>query len=437
MRGGHLAILRSGFGATKESEMAAGDIVPVPGAQFEETLASASPDLLREMIREFAQRMMDADVEVRCGAGYGEVTPDRVNSRNGYRRRDWDTRAGTIELAIPKLRHGSYFPAFLEHRRRAERALASVVATSYLLGVSTRRVEKLAASLGVQGLSKSQVSAMAAELDDMVEGFRSRPLDAGPYTFVWIDALTQKVREGGRTVAVHALIATGVNAAGYREILGIDVASSEDGAGWLAFLRSLVARGLSGVALVISDDHAGLVNAIAAVLPGAAWQRCRTHYHRNLLTRVPKSAQPWVSTLVRTIFEQPDAASVRAQHAQVVAALEAKLPAAATHLDEARDDILAFTAFPREIWRQIWSNNPQERLNKEIRRRTDVVGIFPGRDAIIRLIGAVLAEQNDEWTESRRYMGLEILAACRKAAQPDMGKDDTSEAGLTVGAIPA
>src|ERR1700750_22229 len=237
MRGGHLAILRSGFGATKESEVAAGDIVPVPGAQFEETLASASPDVLRAMIREFAQRMMAADVEVGCNAGYGEVTPDRVNSRNGYRRREWDTRAGTIELAIPKLRQGSYFPAFLEHRRRAERALASVVATSYLLGVSTRRVETLAASLGVQGLSKSQVSAMAAELDDMVEGFRSRPLDAGPYTFVWIDALTPKGREGGRTVAVHALIATGVNAAGHREILGIDVTSAEDGAGWLAFLR--------------------------------------------------------------------------------------------------------------------------------------------------------------------------------------------------------
>ena len=417
--------------------MAAGDIVPVPGAQFEETLASASPDLLREMIREFAQRLMDAEVEVRCGAGYGEVTPERVNSRNGYRRREWDTRAGTIELGIPKLRSGSYFPSFLEHRRRAERALASVVATSYLLGVSTRRVEKLAASLGVVGLSKSQVSAMAAELDELVESFRSRPLDGGPYTFIWIDALTQKVREGGRTVAVHCLIATGVNAAGYREILGIDVTSSEDGAGWLAFLRGLVARGLSGVALVISDDHAGLVNAIAAVLPGAAWQRCRTHYHRNLLTRVPKTAQPWVSTLVRTIFEQPDPASVRAQHAQVVAALETKLSAAAAHLDEARDDILAFTAFPREIWRQIWSSNPQERLNKEIRRRTDVVGIFPGRDAIIRLVGAVLAEQDDEWTESRRYMGLEILAACRKAAQPDMGKNGTSEAELTVEAIPA
>ena len=327
--------------------MAVGDIVPVPGAQFEETLASASPDLLREMIREFAQRMMDTDVEVRCNAGYGEVTPDRVNSRNGYRRREWDTRAGTIELAIPKLRAGSYFPGFLEHRRRAERALASVVATSYLLGVSTRRVEKLAASFGVTGLSKSQVSAMAAELDELVESFRNRPLDRAPYTFVWIAALTQKVREGGRTVNVHCLIATGVNAAGYREILGVDVTSSEDGAGWLAFLRGLAARGLSGVAMVTSDDHAGLVSAIAAVLPGATWQRCRTHYHRNLLTRVPKSAQPWVSTLVRTIFEQPDAASVRAQHAQVVAALEAKLPAAVAHLDEARDDILAFTAFPR------------------------------------------------------------------------------------------
>ena len=414
--------------------MAVRDIVPVPGASFEETLASASPDVLREMIKGFAQRMMDADVEVRCNAGYGEVSPERVNSRNGYRLREWDTRAGTIELAIPKLRAGSYYPEFLEHRRRAERALASVVATSYLLGVSTRRVEKLAASLGVTSLSKSQVSLMAAELDEMVEGFRSRRLDAGPYTFMWIDALTQKVREGGRTVNVHALIATGVNADGKREILGIDVASSEDGAGWLAFLRGLVARGLSGVQLVTSDCHQGLRDAIASVLPGAAWQRCRTHYHRNLLTRVPKSAQPWVSTLVRTIFEQPDTASVRAQHAQVVQALEAKFPAASAHLDEARDDILAFTAFPREVWRQVWSNNPQERLNKEVRRRTDVVGIFPGRDAIIRLVGAVLAEQNDEWTESRRYMGAEILAACQKKGQ---NPGTNSETGVTIEAIDA
>jgi putative transposase len=412
------------------------DIVPVPGESFEQTMMSASPDVLREMVRAFAQKMMDAEVEVACGAGYGEVSPNRVNSRNGYRPREWDTRAGTVELAVPRLRHGSYFPSFLEHRRRAEKALAQVVATSYLLGVSTRRVEKLAASLGVTGLSKSQVSAMAAELDEMVEGFRSRRLDGGPYTFVWIDALTQKVREGGRTVNVHCLIATGVNADGHREILGADVTSSEDGAGWLAFLRGLVARGLSGVALVTSDDHAGLVSAIGSVLPGAAWQRCRTHYHRNLLTKVPKSAQPWVSTLVRTIFEQPDAASVRAQHAQVVSALEAKLPQAAEHLDAARDDILAFTAFPREVWRQIWSNNPQERLNKEVRRRTDVVGIFPNREAIIRLVGAVLAEQDDEWTEGRRYMGPEILAACRKAAQGNEASV-TGDAGLTIEAIPA
>jgi transposase-like protein len=414
-------------------------IVPVPGDSFEQTLATAGPDVLREMIRGFAQRMMDAEVENLCGAGYGEVSPDRVNSRNGYRQREWDTRAGTVGLAVPKLRHGSYFPSFPEHRRRAGRALASVVATSCLLGVPARRVEKLAASLGVTGLSKSQVSIMAAELDEMVAGFRNRKLDGGPYTFIWTGALTQKVREGGRTVNVHCLVATGVSADGHREIPGVDVTSSEDGAGWLAFLRGLVARGLSGVAMVISDDHAGLVSAIGSVLPGAAWQRCRTHYHRNLLTRVPKAARPWVSTLVRTIFEQPDAQSVRAQHAQVVQALEAKLPAAAEHLDQARDDILAFAAFPRAVWRQVWSNNPQERLNKEIRRRTGVVGIFPGRDAIIRLVGAVLAGQNDEWTESRRYMGAEILAECRKVA----GEKETGDTGvssateLTIDAIPA
>jgi putative transposase len=357
---------------TKESEVAVGNIVPVPGDSFEQTLASASPDLLREMIRQFAQRMMDAEVETMCGAGYGEVSPERVNSRNGYRAREWDTRAGTVELAVPKLRKGSYFPSFLEHRRRSERALASVVATSYLLGVSTRRVEKLAEAMGITSLSKSQVSALAAELDEIVESFRNRRLDAGPYTFVWIDALTQKVREGGRTVTVHCLVATGVNGDGHREILGIDVTSSEDGARWLAFLRGLVARGLSGVQLVISDDHAGLVNAIAATVPGAGWQRCRTHYHRNLLVRVPKSAQPWVSTLVRTIFEQPDAASVKAQHAQVVQALEAKFPDAAAHLDEARDDILAFTPFPREVWRQIWSNNRIVILSFRVSRGCDL-----------------------------------------------------------------
>src|SRR3954447_24239559 len=374
---------------TKESEVAAGDIVPVTGEWFEQTLESASPDMLRTMVREMAQRMMDAEVEQVCGAGYGEVSDARINSRNGYRRREWDTRAGTIELAVPRLRTGSYYPEWLlERRRRAGRALASVGAPSYLLGVSTRRVEKLAEQLGVTKLSKSQVSVLARELDAMVTDFRDRPLDGGPYTFCWIDALTQKVREGGRTVTVHALIATGVNAGGHRELLGLDVVSAEDGAGWLAFLGGPVARGLSGVKLVTCDCHAGLRDAIASTLPGAAWQRCRTHYHRNLASRVPKSAQPWVSTLVRTIFEQPDRDAVFAQHRQVVEALEAKFPAAAEHLDDAREDILAFAAFPKAVWKQIWSNNPQERLNKEIRRRTDVVGIFPDRAAIIRLVGA-------------------------------------------------
>jgi putative transposase len=253
---------------------------------------------------------------------------------------------------------------------------------------------------------------MAAHLDAQVEAFRNRPLDAGPYTFVWVDALTIKVREHGRTVNVHALVAVGVNGDGQREVLGVDVSSQEDGAGWLAFLRSLTARGLSGVRLVISDAHRGLVDAIGAT-GGAAWQRCGTHYLRNLLTKVPKSAQPWVATMVRTIFDQPDPAAVREQFGRVVETIAAKFGDAAEHLDQAREDLLAFANFPHEIWRQIWSNNPQERLNKEIRRRTDVVGIFPNRSAIIRLVGAVLAEQTDEWTEQRRYMGTEILTKAR------------------------
>jgi putative transposase len=385
-----------------------------PAALLEQHLQGASPDLVREMIATFANAMMSAQADQVCGADYGQRSPERTNQRNGYRAREWDTRAGTVELAVPKLRAGSFFPDWLlTHRRRAEQALVTVVATAYLLGVSTRRVERLAEQLGVKSLSRSQVSEMASHLDAQVAAFRERPLDAGPYTFVWVDALTVKVREHGRVVNVHALVATGVNADGHREILGLDVASAEDGAGWLAFLRGLVARGLSGVQLVISDAHPGLVAAIGSALPGASWQRCRTHYLRNLLTRVPKSAQPHVATQVRTIFDQPDADAVTAQFDRVVAALGEKFGDAAGHLDDARADLLAFTAYPREIWRQIWSNNPQERLNKEIRRRTDVVGIFPGRDALIRLVGAVLAEQSDEWTENRRYMSLELLAKSR------------------------
>jgi transposase-like protein len=393
--------------------MAATPSIDVSG-WLQEQLAQASPDLLRAMVATFAEALMGADADAVCGAPFGVRSEDRVNTRNGYRRRDWDTRAGSVELAIPKLRQGSYFPDWLlERRRRAEAALVTVVATCYLLGVSTRRMEKLVETLGITRLSKSQVSEMAKDLDAQVEAFRTRPLDAGPYTFLAADALVLKVREGGRTVNVHALLAVGVNADGYREILGLQISSAEDGAGWLSFFRDLTARGLSGVALVTSDAHRGLLEAIGATLPGAAWQRCRTHHAANLMAATPKTAWGWVKALLHSVYDQPDAAAVHAQFDRVLDALGDKLPAVATHLDAARADILAFTGFPKAIWRQIWSNNPQERLNREIRRRTDVVGIFPDRAALIRLVGAVLAEQHDEWTEMRRYIGLDVLTKSR------------------------
>jgi putative transposase len=400
-----------------------------------EQLSQASPDLLRQMVQTFAEALMSADADAVCGTGYGQRSPDRRNTRNGYRQRGWDTRAGSIELAIPKLREGSYFPDWLlERRRRAESALVSVVATSYLLGVSTRRMEKLVEQLGITRLSKSQVSDMAKDLDGQVEAFRSRPLDAGPYTFVAADALVLKVREGGRTVNVHALLATGVNADGYREILGLHVTSAEDGAGWLGFFRDLVARGLSGVRLVTSDAHRGLVEAIGATLPGASWQRCRTHYAANLMSATPKSAWGWVKALLHSVYDQPDADAVHAQFDRILDALVEKLPTVAEHLDAARTDILAFTSFPKAIWRQIWSNNPQERLNREIRRRTDVVGIFPDRAALVRLVGAVLAEQHDEWTEMRRYIGLDILA---KSRLTKITNETSTDQEVTITAITA
>jgi putative transposase len=279
-----------------------------------EQLAQSSPDLLRAMLTTFVQALMGAEADAVCGAGYGVRSEERANTRNGYRARDWDTRAGTVELAIPKLRQGSYFPDWLlERRRRAEAALVSVVATSYLLGFSTRRMEKLVETLGITRLSKSQVSVMAKDLDAQVEAFLNRPLDAGPYTFLAADALVLKVREGGRTVNGHALLAIAVNAEGYREILGLQVTSAEDGAGWLAFFRDLTARGLSGVALVTSDAHAGLVAAIGATLPGAGWQRCRTHYVANLMSATPKSAWGWAKALLHSVYDQPDAAAVHAQ----------------------------------------------------------------------------------------------------------------------------
>ena len=383
-------------------------------------LAENGQDLVREMLTMMAQMLMSADVDALCGAAYGSRSPERTNRRNGYRARTWDTRAGSIELAIPKLREGTYYPDWLlEPRRRSERALVAVIAEAYLNGVSTRKVERLARSLGIEGLSKSKASEMAQSLDKTVAAFRERPLDSGPYPFVWLDAMQVKVREAGRVVNVALVQAIGVNgSSGHREVLGVDVVTSEDGAAWLAFLRDLLSRGLSGVRLVVSDAHTGLVNAIAAALPGATWQRCRTHFMCNLLTRVPKTAQPAVATLVRSIFAQPEAEKVREQHRAVTDQLSERFPEAATALEKAEADLLAFATFPKAVWKQIWSNNPQERLNKEVRRRTDVVGIFPNRRALLRLAGALLAEQNDEWAVSRRYMSLEVLVQAQEARAP-------------------
>jgi transposase-like protein len=398
-----------------------------PEQFLHEQLAQASPDLMRELLETFINALLSAQADTVCGAEYGLRSERRSNRRNGYRHRDLDTRVGTLDVAVPKLREGSFFPDWLLTRqRRSEAALTTVVATCYLLGVSTRRMDKLVRSLGITGLSKSQVSEMAKDLDAQVEQFRTRPLHEGPYTFVAADALTMKVREGGRVVKVAVMVATGINADGYREVLGVHTATTESGAGWLTFFRDLVARGLGGVALVTSDAHTGLVDAIGATLPTAAWQRCRTHYAANLMSVTPKSSWPWVKALLHSVYDQPDATAVHAQFDRIIDALTGKLPAVAEHLEAARPDILAFTAFPKEIWRQIWSNNPNERLNREIRRRTDVVGIFPNREAITRLVGAVLAEQHDEWAEQRRYLGLEALARSRAVLTTPDPKEDTT-----------
>ena len=367
-------------------------------------------DFLREGIRVLAQGLMELEVSQHIGAERYERSAERTTYRNGYRERQWDTRVGSIALQIPKLRKGSYMPSLLEPRRRAEKALVAVVQEAYVQGVSTRKVDDLVQALGMMGISKSQVSRLCAELDEAVQAFRNRPLE-GCYPYVWLDAKYVKVRENGRVSNMALVIALGVRDTGEREVLGFDVGPSEDGAFWTDFLRQLVARGLKGVLLVISDSHVGLQEAIRAVFSGASWQRCRVHFMRNLLAYVPKHFQSMVAAAVRTVFAQPDQQAARRQLAVVVENLRQQFPRAARMLQDAEDDILAYMAFPTEHWRQLHSTNPLERLNREIARRTDVVGIFPNREAVIRLAGAVLMEQQDEWIAApRRYFSQASMA---------------------------
>lgn len=401
-----------------------------PAGLLGEALSEASPDMMRSLLQTMINALLSADADAVAGAEYGRPSAARTAQRNGYRHRDLDTRVGTVDVAVPKLRTGTYFPEWLlERRKRAESALITVVADCYLAGVSTRRMDKLVKTLGIDSLSKSQVSRMATDLDQIVEDFRHRPLaEAGPFTFVSADALTMKVREGGRVINAVALIAVGVNGDGHREVLGLRVATSETGPAWNEFFADLTARGLTGVRLVTSDAHKGLVEAIAANLPGAAWQRCRTHYAANLMSVTPKSMWPAVKAMLHSVYDQPDKDAVQAQFDRLLDYVDDKLPDVHSHLDAARADILAFADFPKDVWTQIWSNNPAERLNREIRRRTDSVGIFPNRAAIVRLIGAVLAEQTDEWAEGRRYLGLDVLTRCRinivPALDPEIGGDN-------------
>jgi len=374
--------------------------------------AGGDVDMLREGVRVLAQAIMEAEVSELTGVAHGERDPEhRLTHRNGYRERRWDTRVGTIDLAIPRVRDGSYFPSLLEPRRRAERALLAVVQEAYVAGVSTRRVDDLVRALGLDGISRSEVSRMCAALDEEVEAFRRRPLGDVAYPYLWLDATYVKVREAGRVVAMACLVATGVAASGERRVLGLELAAGNDeGSAWPAFVRSLVERGLWGVRLVISDDHRGLVKAVHEQLLGAGWQRCRVHFTRNAQDLVPRSARSMVASAIRAIFEEPDEAQARAQLGRVVDGLRPRFPAVAQLLVAAEPDLLSHLTFPLTHRRQIRSTNPQERLNKEIKRRTRVVGIFPTRASVIRLVGMVLAEQDDEWQDGRRYFRPETMA---------------------------
>jgi transposase-like protein len=368
----------------------------------------ADADLVRDMLAFAAERVMEAEVEAAAGAAKGARTPLREAHRNGYRERDWDTRAGRIELAIPRLRRGSYFPSFLEPRRTAEKALVAVVQEAYVHGVSTRAVDDLVKALGAGGMSKSQVSRLCAEIDTRVNAFLSRPLE-GRWPYLWLDATYLKVREGGRIVSRAVIVAVAVNEDGRREVLGIATGPSEAETFWTGFLRSLADRGLRGVRLVIADDHKGLRAAARRVFD-ATLQRCRVHWMRNALAHAPAKQRAAVAAMLKTIFAQDTKAEAVAQWNTVADALRERQPRLGAMMDTSREDVLAYMDFPREHWPQIASTNPLERINKEIKRRSDVVGIFPNDEAVIRLVGALMLETNDEWAVARRYMSLEALA---------------------------
>jgi transposase-like protein len=371
-------------------------------------------DFLRESIALLTRLLMEVEVSEQIGAERYERSDERLDHRNGYRERHWETRVGDIPIRIPKLRRGSYFPSFLEPRRRAERALIAVIQSAYVQGVSTRKVDDLVQALGLGGIDKSKVSRMCKELDEAVTAFRNRPLEK-EYPYLWLDGLYLKVRQNHRIVNMAVVIAIGVRESGERDILAVDIGASEEGAFWTAFLRSLVARGLQGVQLVISDAHKGLKEAIETVLTGASWQRCRVHFMRNVLAHIPKRDKSMVAAALRTIFAQPNQEAARQQLAEVARAMGERWPKAADVLLAGEEDVLSYMTFPPEHWTRIYSTNPLERLNREVKRRTNVVGIFPDSDAVLRLVGSVLIEIHEEWQTGRRYFSLESM---RKLKEP-------------------